>query len=223
MKIRKEKDKIIAQDKLRLGGRSILLIIEFQTRKYGPSRFRRDVMDYLEKNKIADDGKDYPKFDYFVNTVSETLNAVMPQVLNRVPYIIQGNPFVIELRVHDAWGDEYHSYHDEESSRFDHCYIDLNGKSLTNIFVAPFYFRRMSYTNMPDVKLSLIVDLVSLFQYQCSLDDYKHAKNLKKKVMTKYGVKNEKVNKLIYPSLIPFFELLSDLKIGGLGDFIRRI
>lgn len=212
----------IRKYKLRFGRKRVILILEFQTEKYGPAHFKRDAGNYIRRNKIVNLEDAYPNFDYFIKTVSETLRAVVPQVLNKVPYVIQGNPFVIELRVHDADGDDYHSNHDEEFSRFDHMYIDLNGKSLTDIFVAPFYFRRMTYVNMPDVRLSLIVDLVSLFHYHCNLPEYKYLNALKRRVMRRYGIKNEEVDKLQYPSLIPFFELLSDLKIEGLGDFIRR-
>ena len=126
----------------------------------------------------------------------------------------------IELRVDN--NDDYHSYHNEQFSKFDHMYIDLNGRSLTDIVVAPFYFKKMTFTNMPDVKLNLIIDLIGLFHYHCNLPEYKYIIALKKRIMKKYGITNETTGKLDYPSLIPFFELLSDLKIEGLGNFIRN-
>ena len=202
-------------------GKEILLILEFQPDKYGEDEFKRDVRNYIRRNKILRKVA-YPDFDYFVKTASETIRGVLPQVLNKVHHVIQGEPFVIEFRIHDAEEDSYHSAHDEKTSRFDHMYIDLNGKSLTDIFVAPFYFRRISPVKMPDIQLKLIVDLVGLFQFHASLPAYKYASQLKKKVMKKYGLKDEEVDKLEYPALIPLFEILSDLRIEGLADFLRK-
>lgn len=232
IKIRTRGGKTIAYDEFRFGRRWITLLIEFQTEKYDPAHFKRDIKSYITENKIVDLEEDYPNFDYFIKTVSETLRAVMPQVLSKVPYVIQGDPFVIELRVHNAEEydeetkkykpDQYDSNHDEKFSRLDHMYIDLNGKKLTDIFVAPFYFRRMSYVNMPDVRLRLIIDLVGLFQYQCSLPRYRYTRRLKNRVMKRYRLTRKYVDKITYTRLILLFEFFSDLKIEGFADFFRR-
>lgn len=214
---------------LRVGRHKILVSIDFQESRYGPDLFRRDVRNYLRRNGLQNMGKPYPSFEFFEEVLKKELREIFHKALEAVPHVIYGDPFQLRIAIHDAGErvngkykrDQYHSSHDDENSRLSLCLIELNGKTLADLFVIPKWFNKDFY--LAQNKMRETIDIIGLLQYQASIIKRRNAVRLRNKVKRRYGIKDEKLDRLEYPGLIPFFEFLSDLAIEGLAEFKRRI
>ncbi len=214
---------------LRVGKHKILLTIDFQKERYGPDLFRRDVQNYLRRNGLQNMGKPHPSFELFEEEVKKELREIFRKALEAVPKVIYGDPFQVRVAIHDAGErvdgkykrDLYHSSHDDDNSRLSLCLLELNGKTLADLFVIPKWLNKDFY--LAQNKMRETIDIIGLLQYQASIIKRRNALRLRNKVKRRYGIKDEKLDRLEHPGLIPFFEFLSDLAIEGLAEFKRRI
>ncbi|MFH1642205.1 MAG: hypothetical protein ABIC04_04860 [Nanoarchaeota archaeon] len=206
----------------------------FDSEKFGPRKFAYRVQAYLRRagiNKKVELG-----YVHYKQEVKKVLKKLVNQAIEKVPYVLEITPLTIYLRIHDAyWKEEgelvgktdtYHSMYEDADSRIDKhlginkMVIDLNGKSLTDLYVAPRYFSNRFEKRKAAIELKTVLDLESHFHYHCMLHDYRQITILKNRLENRDKLSDKQINAMLNCRIMPFYELLSDIKREGITEFV---